>query len=194
MSLRLLLLEEHVKRILVCFLFLTALSTYAIAQEVPVAEYFGGYSYSRVKPDFLAEGANTHGFHADVVLNTKLLGIVLADISQTYGKSAGTNLSMTTFMFGPRFTRRGKNVTWFVHSLYGYSSLSADGDIFGPEIGRFDSSFAFAPGGGGIDVRLSEKLAFRVFQYDLIVTSMGRGGGGLHSRVSTGVVLRLGSL
>jgi hypothetical protein len=182
------------KRISVCLLFLTALSTYANAQEIPRAEYFGGYSYSSVKPDFLAERANTHGFHGDIVLNTKLLGIVIADIGITYGKSAGTDLSLTTFMVGPRFTRRGKKVTWFVQSLYGFSSINVDGDIFGPEIGRYDSSFAFVPGGGGIDVRLSDKIAFRVFQYDLISTNLGRGGGQLHSRVSTGFVLRLGSL
>ena len=43
------------KRMFVCLLFLTTFSTYANAQEIPVAEYFGGYSYSSVKPDFLAE-------------------------------------------------------------------------------------------------------------------------------------------
>src|SRR5687768_10815749 len=105
------------KRMFVCLLFLTTFSTYASAQEIPVAEYFGGYSYSRVKPDFLAEGANAHGFHADIVLNTPLLGFV-TDISKYYGESAGTNLNMTTFLFGPRFARRGKNVTWFIQTLY----------------------------------------------------------------------------
>jgi len=109
-----------------------------------------------------------------------------------YGGSAGTNLNMTTFLFGPHFTRRGKNVTWFAQSLYGYSYINADGDIFGPEIGRGDTSFAFAPGGVGIDVRLSEKIALRVFQFDLLFTNLGRGGGQIHPRVSTGVVLRLG--
>jgi hypothetical protein len=186
-------LEEPMRSILVCLLFLTALSTYAKAQDVPVAEWFGGYSFNRIKPDFLAEGANAHGWHADIVINAGFIGFV-TDISKEYGKSAGTNLNMTTFMTGPRFARRGKNVTWFVHSLYGYSSISADSDIFGPEIGRFDTSFAFAPAGGGIDVTLKEKLALRVFQYDLISTSFGRGGGQLHSRVSTGLVLRLGKL
>ena len=151
----------------------------------------GDYSYSRVKPDFLAEGANAHGWHADIVLNTRLFGFV-ADISKHYGESAGTNLNMTTFLFGPRFARRGKNVTWFIQSLYGFSSIKADGDVFGPEIGRFDSSFAFAPGSGGIDLRLSEKFAFRIFQYDMVFTNLGRGGGQIQSRVSTGVVLRLG--
>jgi hypothetical protein len=180
------------KRILVCLLFFAALPTCANAQEVPVAELFGGYSYTRVKPDFLAEGANTHGWHADVVLNTGFIGFV-TDVSKNYGKSAGTDLRMTTFLFGPRFARRGNKITWFVHSMYGFSSIDADGDVFGPEIGRFDSSFAFVPGGGGIDVELSEKIAFRIFQYDLISTSFGRGGGGLHSRVSTGVVIRLGN-
>jgi hypothetical protein len=180
------------KRIFVCLLFLIALSTYANAQEIPVGEWFGGYSYSSVKPDFLAERTNAHGWHADIVLNTKLFGFV-TDISTHYGESAGTNLSMTTFLIGPRFARRGKRLTWFVQSLYGYSYIKADGDIFGPEIGRYDSSFSFAPAGGGIDLRLSEKFAFRVFQYDMVFTNLGRGGGQIHPRVSTGVVLRLGS-
>jgi len=63
-SLRLILLEEPMKRIFVCVLFLTAFSTYANAQEDPIAEWFGGYSYSRINPDFLAEEANSHGFHS----------------------------------------------------------------------------------------------------------------------------------
>lgn len=105
------------KRIFVCFLFLTTLSTIASAQELPVAEWFGGYSYNRIKPDFLAEGANANGWHTNVALNTGFIGFV-ADFSGHYGKSAGTNLSMTS--------------------------------------------------------------------------SLGRGGGQLHSRVSTGVVFRLG--
>ncbi|HEU0178596.1 MAG TPA: hypothetical protein VFV58_30400 [Blastocatellia bacterium] len=180
------------KRIFVCLLVLTALSTYASAQDAPVVEWFGGYSYSRVSPDFLADGANTHGFHADITLNTKLLGFV-TDVSKTYGESAGTGLSTTTFLIGPRFARHGKKITWFVQSLYGFSYINTDGDIFGPEIGRYDSSFAFVPGGGGIDVKLREKLALRIFQYDLIYTNFGRGGGQLQSRISTGVVLRLGS-
>jgi len=179
------------KRTLVCLLFLTALSTYARAQE-PVAEYFGGYSYSSVRPDSLAERGNAHGFHADIVLNTRLFGIVLADISTHYGKSAGTNLNMTTFMVGPRFARRGKNVTWFVQSLFGYSFISADGPVFGPDIGRYSTSLAFAPGSAGIDLRLSDKFAIRAFQFDAVVTNMGRGGSQFQPRVSTGVVFRLG--
>src|SRR5262245_30250637 len=149
-------LEELMKRIFVCLLFLTALSTYANAQDIPVGEWFGGYSYSSVKPDFLAERGNAHGFHADIVLNTRFLGIVLADVSKNYGESAGMNLNMTTFLVGPRFARRGENITWFVQSLYGYSFIDAGTEVFSPEIGRF-SSFAFAPIGGGIDVKLSEK-------------------------------------
>jgi hypothetical protein len=179
------------KRIFVCFLFLTTLSTIASAQELPVAEWFGGYSYNSIKPDFLAERANAHGWHTNVAVNTGFIGFV-ADFSGHYGKSAGTNLSMTSSLFGVRFARRGKKITWFVQSMYGFSAINADGDIFGPEIGRFDSGFAFAPGGGGIDVKLGEKIAFRIFQYDLISTNLGQGGGQLHSRVSTGIVLRLG--
>jgi len=178
------------KRIFVCLLFLTAFSTYANAQEDPIAEWFGGYSYSRINPDFLAKEANSHGCHVDV-LNTRLLGFV-SDLSKQYGESAGTQLSMTTFLFGPRFARRIKNITWFVQSLYGFSSINADGDIFGPEIGRFDSSFAFAPFGSGTDLKLRQKIAFRIFQYDLISINLGRGGRQLHSRVSTGVCPSIG--
>jgi hypothetical protein len=185
------LLEEPVKRIFVCLLFQIPLLTYANAQEVPGAEWFGGYSYGRIKPDFLAEGSNTHGWHVDTVLNTKLFGFV-TDISKTYGESGGTGINTLTFLVGPRFARHGRKITWFVHSLYGFSSISADGEVFA-EIGRNDSSFAFVPGGGGIDVKLSKNFALRIFQYDLLSTNWGRGGGQLQSRVSTGVVFRLGS-
>jgi len=178
-------------RILACLLFLSALSICANAQDTPVTEYFGGYSYIRIKPDFQAEGANAHGWHTNFVLNTRYVGFV-ADFSGYYGKSAGTKVSMTSSLFGARFARRGKNITWFVQSMYGFSAINADGDIFGPEIGRFDSSFAFAPAGGGIDVKLREKIAYRIFQYDLVSTNFGRGGGQLHSRFSTGIVFRFG--
>ena len=129
--------------------------------------------------------------HGNITINSKLFGFV-TDISETYGESAGTNLNTLTFLVGPRFARHGKKITWFVHTLYGFSSISADRDIFGPEIGRYDSNFAFVPGGGGIDVKLREKLAIRIFQFDLLYTNLGRGGGQLRPRVSTGVVLRLG--
>jgi len=179
------------KRSFGSFLFLIALSAYANAQEIPVADVFGGYSYNRIKPGFDIEGANANGWHANLAANTRFVGFV-ADFSGHYGKSAGTKVRMVSTLFGVRFARRGKNITWFVQSMYGFSGINADTDIFGPEIGRFDSGFAFAPGGGGVDVKLNEKIAFRLFQYDLISTNLGRGGGQLHSRLSTGIVFRLG--
>jgi hypothetical protein len=95
-------------------------------------------------------------------------------------------------MVGPRFARRGNNVTWFVQSLFGYSYITADGLVFGSEIGRYSTSLAFAPAGVGIDLRLSKKFAFRAFQFDAVFTNMGRGGRQIQPRVSTGIVLRLG--
>jgi hypothetical protein len=89
----------------VCLLFLTTFSTYANAQEIPVAEYSGGYSYSSVKPDFLSERGNAHGFRADIVLNTRLFGIVLADVSKhcDYSASSSKAASLgTPALSGPR--------------------------------------------------------------------------------------------
>ncbi len=180
------------KLISFCLLLLAAFSTYANAQEAPAAEWFGGFSYSGVRPDFLAERGKAPGWHADMALNTGLFGVI-TDVSTHYGASDGTNFSLATFLFGPRFARRGKNVTWFFQSLYGVSYLNADGHVFGPDLGLADSSFAFAPAGGGIDLRLSDKFAFRVFQFDAVFTNLGRGGAQFQPRVSTGIVLRLGS-
>jgi len=179
------------KRLFCWFLFLTTLSTYANAQEDPMADVFGGYSYNRIRPGFDIEGANANGWHANVALNIRFIGFV-TDFSGHYGKSAGTKVSTNLSLFGIRFTARGKKITWFVQSMYGYSTINADSDIFGPGIGRFDSGFAFVPGGGGMDVKLSDKVAFRVFQYDAIFTNWKTGGGQMHSRLSTGIVFRLG--
>jgi len=183
------------RRVFTCILFLSVTATFANAQEISVTDVFGGYSYSRINPDFLAESANANGWHTDLAVNLPHIGGflgVVADFSGHYGKSAGANVSMRSALFGLRFTTRTRKINWFVQSMYGLASMNANRDIFGPEIGRFDSSFAFAPGSGGIEVNLSERVAVRPLQYDLIFTTFGRGGAQSHSRVSTGVNFRLG--
>ena len=183
------------KRIVFCFLLLIVFSTYTKAQDLSVVDVFGGYSYQRVTPDFLAEGANGNGWHTNLTANLKQMGGFLglvADFSGHYGKSAGVKVSMRAALFGVRVAARGEKLTWYVQSMYGFANLHGDGDIFGPEIGRSDSSFAFMPGGGGLDVKLSDNIAFRVFELDVIHTNFGRGGGQLRPRLSTGIVFRLG--
>ncbi len=53
------------------------------------------------------------------------------------------------------------------------------------------TGFAFIPGGGGVEINHNKKLTYRLFQFDLLYTSLGNGVGQLNPRVSTGVVFNI---
>lgn len=173
-------------------LLLIFLVTPTIAQDVPAGEAFVGYSYANIAPDLYAYKINGNGGHTNLTWNTKLVGFT-TDFSAHTGTSLGQDARVYNLMFGPRFSRRGKKITWFVHSLYGFSKINSDirlGGVAAPNAppGFFiaysesDSSFAFSPGGGGLDVKVNNRLALRVIQFDLLFTRC----------FSTGLVIRWG--
>ena len=80
-----------------CLVFVTLLP--ALAQDVPKAEVFGGYTWA---------GGNFHGWNASVTGNiTKRFGIV-ADFSGHYGSELEGSILVKkdahSFLFGPRFS------------------------------------------------------------------------------------------
>jgi hypothetical protein len=162
------------------------------AQETPKVEVFGGYLYASIEAG--QERVNTNGWHAMIAINTKYPGLeFVADVTGHYGSLARVGVDTHTALFGVRSSLRREKVTGFVHSLYGVSRIDADADMLGGSIkGRSDVAFAFVPGGGGLDIKLSDTLAFRVFQFDLLVTHWGRNDSQLHLRLSSGIVFRFG--
>ena len=156
----------------------------ATAQEVPKAEVFGGYSWS---------GGNFHGWNTSLTGNvTKRFGIV-ADFSGHYGSELGlvrVNQHAHSFLFGPRISFRGKRLTPFAYGLFGATRFAESAVINGQRLSAVSNGFSLAIG-GGLDVKVNDRIAIRAFQLDYfrpIINDEPNNRG----RLAFGVVLRLG--
>lgn len=156
--------------------------------DTPQAEIFGGYSYLRVNPGGGFPGENIPaGWHASVAGNVNRWFGIAGDFSGHYKSILGIDTNSHLFTVGPRFTARGERVQPFAHVQVGGARLGAGFGGFGAS----DTSFA-AVVGGGVDVKLSDRVAWRAGQVDYVLTRFG--GSEQHNwRFSTGVVFRFGS-
>jgi opacity protein-like surface antigen len=156
----------------------------ATAQDIPKAEVFGGYSWS---------GGNFHGWNASVTGNINQRWGIVADFSGHYGSDLGlvrVNQHAHSFLFGPRVSFRGKRLTPFVYSLFGATRFAESAVISGQHLSTVSNGFSLAVG-GGLDVKVNDRIAIRAFQLDYfrpIVNDEPNNRG----RLAFGVVLRLG--
>ncbi|HTS13192.1 MAG TPA: outer membrane beta-barrel protein [Candidatus Limnocylindrales bacterium] len=153
------------------------------AQETPAAEVSVGYSYLRLGG---SDGDNQNGGSASVAFNVNhWLGIV-GDFGGYHSTPFGVNLNTYTYLFGPRFSLRSESrATPFFQTLLGGSRLTANA------FGTSGSGNAFAYSvGGGVDVRLSQHVAFRP-QAEYL--GMHSNGSTLNcARVTAAIVFRFG--
>lgn len=162
------------------------MSASAAAQETPKAEVFGGYAYA---------GEGTHGWNTSVAGNVnRWLGVV-ADFSGQYTSldevDVREKIRTHSALFGPQVSlRRHKRVTPFARALFGASHVSTDATEFGQSFAFSDTTFALALG-GGLDVRVNDRLAVRAFQADYVRTRFF-GGTQNKGRLSFGLVFRFG--
>jgi opacity protein-like surface antigen len=157
------------------------------AQEVtPKAEVFGGYSYG---------GSGSHGWDGSVAFNAnRWLGVV-ADFGGQYTRfdSPGSSERIKTHsaLFGPRFSARNSSrATPFAHVLLGAAHVDSRARESGLDFHFTDTTFATAVG-GGLDVRVSRRVALRAFQIDYLRTNFF-GATQNKGRIAFGLVLRLG--
>ncbi len=170
----------------VCLLF--SLSAIASAQDAPKVEIYGGYSA------LFTEDITLHGFQASVAGNlNNWFGLVAefggAYDTDTQGSGLKVKSTVYTYLFGPRFSRRGGGrVTPFAHALFG--GVRGRGEIEGLGMNRVETANGFGMAlGGGVDVKLSERFALRVIQADYLLTRVD-GETTNNARVSAGVVIR----
>lgn len=206
--------------LVVSLLFLSPLC--ARAQETPNVELFGGYSYFRTE-----NGGNLHGWNGSVAVNlNKWFGVVV-DVGGHYDSDSSRlefipNLpdfptfpgippitfrserdrKIHTVMAGPRFSyRKMEKLTPFAHALFGVSRTHTEDLFQSSSISSFSSStdttFAMAIG-GGLDVKLSKRLALRAIQADYLYQRFGFDRLGLFNtphhnfRAGVGIVFRFG--
>jgi hypothetical protein len=182
-------------------LFLCLASLTVFAQEKPVAEIFGGYSFAPTSPETSLRRVNLNGGHANLTINGSFLDFIV-DYSGHRGESFGTDVTANNFLVGTRFGRRGKKFSWYLHSLYGVSTITTNLNsggqaasittklLVGPQHSR--TSFAMVPGGLEVDVKINEKISYRLFQLDLLFISRGYPLSTYQPRLSTGIVIKLG--
>lgn len=197
---------------LVCLLSLILLcGATLLAQNQPKSDLYLGYSFMRVSPQTSGAGAiDLHGGSFSVSWNAhRHIGLV-ADFGGYHGSKtfplllangaplaaigpASNQLSgeIYTYMFGPRFTYRNsensQRATPFVQVLFGGAHASAD--ILGDSTSQ--NTFAMSAG-GGLDVRIVDRVSWRLFQGEYLLTRFNETGAARmnqhNARISTGIV------
>jgi hypothetical protein len=166
-------------RKLVMLAALVLLPLAMVAQDLPKAEVFGGYSYLR------NSGNGFNGWDGQATFNfARYLGVT-ADVGGSYrtaaafsplsGFSISANQRLYTFLVGPTVTVGYNRFSVFGHGLFGgaHSSLGAGVNI--PIIGGISTGItgatAFAMAfGGGVDIGLAKHFAIRAAQVDYLYT------------------------
>ena len=164
-----------------CLIFLGAAAAAQEENEHPRYEIFGGYSFLRAGGD-----SNLHGWNAALTYNLNRWAGLKVDADGHYLSESGVSVSQHEVMAGPQFSLRNKPVTLFTHALVGTSYLSVGGG------GESGSAKAFALAlGGGVDLNVSKRVAFRVVQADYLLTHFGSQNQNNY-RAATGIVFRFG--
>jgi opacity protein-like surface antigen len=172
-----------------------------IVRSEPRMEVFAGYNYMRAST-VVDTSFNLHGGNISAAVNVnRWLGFAgeVAYGSTKNVPPAGFSLNITSYMFGPRVSYRGRDrVTFFGHNLIGIShaggSLYTAGFQQGNAPPTAQNAFAMALG-AGLDVNVGRSWAIRTFQTDWLYTTFPNGSGNhQHSfRLATGIVWRIGS-
>ncbi len=168
--------------------------------DYPKVELFGGYSFDlfNVK-NTLRENFHNHGGTGAAAFNVNhWLGLVGDFARYRVGDlPTGQSADISTFLFGPQFSKRGERWTPFAHVLFGGAHVNStntapSGTSF------FNHSFTqngFATAfGGGVDLTLGKHFAWRLIQADYMLTKFNDGFDNKQNniRAATGIVVRLG--
>lgn len=166
----------------------------AAAQDSPKSEIFLGYSLLRTDDDavdtnkilsksfFQKKAGDLNGWNLSVSGNpTSWFGFI-GDFSGHYGSvrtvlNTGTTTpasgKMDTmvhiFLFGPQVTVRGGPFAAFVRVMAGGARMDQATTI-GSTRFKFDDTAFAAAAGGGLDLKLADRLAIRLLQMDYLVT------------------------
>lgn len=151
------------------FVGLMLISTAALAE--PKAEIFGGYQYTH-----LDGGPNLNGWNGALTGNFNSFLGIRADLSGSYKNG----LKFYTYTFGPEVSVRLPMLHPFAHALFGGAKASGGGT----STSGFDMMY-----GGGVDAGTGP-IAFRVAQFDWMVTRFSGFTDKNNVRFSTGLVIR----
>jgi opacity protein-like surface antigen len=180
------------KKLVLVAVLLFGFSVLAVAQDVPVAEVFGGYSYVRVNPtpEQYPDSFNLNGFSTSVAFNVNKIAGVVADFGGYYGSIPNTSdakIHIHSLMFGPRINVRKGKVTPYVQALFGYAhSAVIVNDVNQGKENDFAMAF-----GGGVDINVNKLISVRPVQIEYVGIKSGQDLLN-NMRFSAGIVFKLG--
>ena len=179
------------KKLVLVAVLMLGFAVLAVAQDIPKAEIFGGYSFVKCEANANADDidCSMSGWDANLAVNGSKYLAFVADFSGVYGdiEDAG-NLKLFSAMFGPKLTIRAGRVTPYIQGLFGatHASFTAEDDVEAETENMFAMAF-----GGGIDVAVNDRISIRPAQVEYFTTKMGSDLLN-HFRYSAGIVFKLG--
>jgi hypothetical protein len=164
-----------------------------MAQDTPKAEVFGGYQYTHINVDTSqtqsggsGTGFSFNGWNASLTGNFNKYFGVAADFSGAYKSMSGVSVKIHTYTFGPVLSLNHEGtINPFVHALFGGAHGSASFEGTGSGTNGFSMMM-----GGGVDAKVSPRLAIRAIQADWVYYRFEGIGQSKNVRISTGVVFR----
>lgn len=164
--------------------------------NTPAVEVALGYVYTSFYPP--GPSHNMNGGIGSITGNiNRWLGLTAEFTGSTIGGlPPGTDGTLYTYLFGPHFARRSDRITPFVQGLFGAAHLNVNApSTVAP--GSFlvstlhQNAFAMALG-GGFDVNLGKRLAWRLVEADYLFTKFTDGQSNLQNnfRASTSVIVK----
>ena len=178
-------MKKILLHITTCILFTLT----AFAQDFPKVEVSGGYSYFAPSNNF--SGSNPQGWQGSIAGNfTDRFGLV-AEANGHYQSVSGLRNNFHGFHFGPRFSLRNSRATLFAHVLPGFTRNDYQWQTISTSIPTTINAHANAfslKTGGGVDVKLTSRLALRAIQADWHYSRFG-GGNQNNTILSTRIVV-----
>ena len=174
--------------------FLSFFGVAAQAQDVPKVDIFAGYSYVRANPSTSGVSSfSLNGGSASVAYNVNNWLSGVADFGGYHSGNilkTGADGTLSTYLFGPRVSyRHFGRITPFGEVLFGVAHASAS--VGGGTAS--DNAFAMTVG-GGVDYKLTDRIAIRPVKVDYLMSRFSETGTGTNTqnnlRVSTGIVFR----
>jgi hypothetical protein len=151
------------------------------AQETGKYELSAGYAYMRA--DTSAGGLSLNaGVDFSLARNVNRWVAVVGD----GGGYHAEGFRLGTYMAGPRFTERAKRISLFGQGLFGGAHANAGAHGFP----TYQDSVAWALG-GGVDYRVSSRIALRLGEVDYLQTRLGSSVQN-NLRVGAGIVFQFG--
>jgi opacity protein-like surface antigen len=165
------------KKLVLVAMLLFGFSVLAVAQDVPVAELSGGYSYVHASAGDPSKTLNMHGWNAAFAVNVNQIAGLVIDMGGAIGPPRGPNGSELfsektrafTLMAGPRINVRKGRVTPFVQALFGYARVIKGGNTINEEK---EHDFAMAYG-GGVDISLNQLISIRPAEVEYLAVKSG---------------------